>query len=142
MCSKVNWVALKRALEQTPQVVAAWVFGSAQEGCVRSSSDLDVGVLFRRPPTLDTLATLRADLQEAMQIEDIDLVTLNRASPVTRFEAVSGRAIFCRDRARRAEFVSLAAREYEDAMAFLRWGMEQLKLTTIRGKERDLWCGR
>lgn len=130
MCSKVNWVALKRTLEQTPQVVAAWVFGSAQEGCVRSGSDLDVGVLFRRPPTLDVLATLRADLQEALQIEDIDLVTLNRASPITRFEAVSGRAIFCRDRARRAEFVSLAAREYEDALAFLRWGMEQLELTT------------
>ncbi len=129
MCSQVNWIALKRTLEQTPQVVAAWVFGSSQEGCVRSGSDLDVGVLFRRPPTLDTLATLRADLQAALQIEDIDLVTLNRASPVTRFEAVSGRAIFCRDRARRAEFVSLAAREYEDALAFLRWGMEQLKTT-------------
>ena len=96
---------------------------------MRSGSDLDVGVLFRRPPTLDLLATLRADLQEALQIEEIDLVTLNRASPVTRFEAVSGRAIFCRDRARRAEFVSLAAREYEDAMAFLRWGLENLNLT-------------
>ena len=128
MCSEVNWEALKRTLEQTPQVMAAWVFGSAQEGCVRPGSDLDIGVLFSRSPTLDTLATLRADLQEALQIAEIDLVTLNRASPITRFEAASGRPIFCRDRARRAEFVSLAAREYEDAMAFLRQGMAQLTL--------------
>ncbi|MEA3308080.1 MAG: nucleotidyltransferase domain-containing protein [Chloroflexota bacterium] len=131
MCVKVNWEVLLRTLEQTPQVIAAWVFGSAQTGCVRPGSDLDISVLFSRPPTLDTLVTLRADLQAALRIEEIDLVTLNRASPITRFEAVSGRPIFCRDRARRAEFVSLTAREYEDAMAFLRRGMVQLKLTEL-----------
>lgn len=42
---------------------------------------------------------------------------LNDANPILRFEAVSGRMLFCRDIQRMADFVSLTAREYEDEMA-------------------------
>jgi hypothetical protein len=37
-----------------------------------------------------------------------------------------GRLLFCRDMPRLAEFVSLAAREYEDEMAFLRRAVDAL----------------
>lgn len=46
---------------------------------------------------------------------------LNEANPILRFEAVSGKRLFCRDLSALAEFVSLAAREYEDEMA--QWQM-------------------
>lgn len=111
--------AIERVLAAAPAIVAAWLFGSAQSGELRPGGDLDIAVLFETPPTLDMLAGLRSDLQQATQIDAIDLVALNNASPVLRFEAVSGQDIYCRDMSKRATFVSLLACEYEDEMAQL-----------------------
>ena len=120
----MKWTAIERVFADHPQVVAVWVFGSAQTGSVGVGSDLDVGVLFDRPPSLDQRADLRADLQQAAELDDIDLVVLNGASAVLRFEAVSGRPVYCRDAARRAEFVSLTAREAEDELV---WAQQSLR---------------
>jgi predicted nucleotidyltransferase len=103
-------------------LLGAWVFGSARDGEVRPGSDLDIAVLFAEKPSLDTLARCRASLQEALQFEDIDLVPLNGASPILRFEALQGIRVCCTDEDRCAEFASLTAREYEDEMAMCqRW---------------------
>ena len=80
---------------------------------------MDIGILFKKNPTLDFLAYLRASLQTASNIEEIDLVVLNGASPILRFEVITGRLLFCRDKSRHAEYVSLWAREYEDEMGML-----------------------
>ena len=63
------------------------------------------------------MTDLRAALQNALNYDDIDLVVLNGASPILRFEAICGRAVYTADLAARAAFVSLTAREYEDEMA-------------------------
>ena len=68
-------------------------------------------------PSLDKQLELVAKLESALQIDNVDLVILNDANPILRFEAISGRAIYCRDMGQRAEFASLTAREYEDEMA-------------------------
>ena len=86
-------------------------------------SDVDIAVLFRAPPSLDELVGLQAALQKGLQFDQVDLVVLNDASPITRFEAVSGHPVFYRDLSARAEFVSLTAREYEDAIAFIQQGL-------------------
>lgn len=122
---RIDATALAAVFERQPVVIAAWLFGSAQEGELRPGSDVDLGVLFAASPTLDTLADLRAEVQAALRIDDIDLIPLNEAGPILRFEAISGRPIFCRDVSRRAEFASLTAREYEDAMALLAYGLAQ-----------------
>ena len=114
---------LKSVLVSTPDLGGAWVFGSAQHGHVKTGSDLDIGLWFESAPVLDTLTTLRADLQLALGIEAVDLVVLNDVSPITRFEAVYGRRVLCRDRTSCAAFVSLSAREYESAMALLARGL-------------------
>ena len=104
-------VAVEKAeavLAADPNVVAAWAFGSAKDGFVGPDSDLDIGVFFRRKPGLDDLTDLLLKLQGALQFGDIDLVVLNGASSLLRFEAVSGRPIYCRDASERAAFVSLA----------------------------------
>jgi predicted nucleotidyltransferase len=120
---KVDWNQIKRVLASEPQIIAAWGFGSSQNGTIRSGSDLDIGILWAEPPTFARLADLRADLQAVLQFDDIDLVSLNQASPVVRFEAVCGRLIFCRSTERRVAFVSLTAREYEDCMAMIQRAM-------------------
>jgi uncharacterized protein len=110
----------------TSNVMAAWVFGSGKEGNIRPGGDLDFGVLFVNKPSLDERVELLSGLQQALQFDGIDLVVLNTASPITRFEAVSGRLIFSRDPGVQAEFVSLTAREYEYEMAFLQWGLKNI----------------
>jgi predicted nucleotidyltransferase len=119
------WQAIEQLLAANPNVVAAWLFGSAQGGEIQAGGDLDIGVLFRAMPAPGEWADLRADLQQALQFEEIDLLILNRANSILRFEAISGRALFCRDLARRAEFASLTSREYEDDMTMLRRAMRE-----------------
>ncbi len=75
--------------------------------------------MFELKPSLDDLAELRAVLQEKLQIEDIDLIPLNEASPILRFEALCGRCLYSSDEAFRSEFASLSSREYEDEMAMM-----------------------
>ncbi|MFO7537776.1 MAG: nucleotidyltransferase domain-containing protein [Chloroflexota bacterium] len=110
-------------LANSANVLAAWLFGSAQTGTVRSGGDIDIAVWFAHFPDLAELTELRAGLQDALQFDEIDLVVLNNASPITRFEAVSGQLLYGRDRSQIAGFVSLTAREYEDAIAFARRGL-------------------
>ncbi len=119
-----DWEVIEWVLAADDGVVSAWAFGSAQHGTVGPESDLDIGVLFRHVPSFEEWAALRAALQQALRFERIDLVTLNEANAILRFEAVSGRALYCRDPGRRAGFVSLAAREYEDEMGWVRKTME------------------
>jgi predicted nucleotidyltransferase len=113
----INWQLITDCMSHSRNVVAAWIFGSAQGGTVRPGGDIDVGVLFYKKPLFDELADLRICLQNAFVFDDIDLAVLNDASPTLRFEAVSGRPVYVADMERRASFTSLTAREYEDEMA-------------------------
>ena len=120
---KIDDAAIQGVLTIQHGVTAAWVFGSSRDGEIAPGSDLDIGVLYVGRPSLDELAGLRESLQRALQFDDIDIVVLNGASPITRFEAVSARLIFSRSAQEVAGFVSLTAREYEDSMALLRRGL-------------------
>ncbi|MEA3350223.1 MAG: nucleotidyltransferase domain-containing protein [Chloroflexota bacterium] len=124
MSKTIDWNLATHIFEQFSNVIAAWVFGSAQDGKVRLGSDVDIAVIFDSYPSLDNLSELRAELQKVLRFDDIDLVVLNGASPITRFEAISGRPIFCRDVVARAEIASLTAREYEDEIAFMQSGLK------------------
>ena len=121
----VDWQRATRVLSAHESIIAAWVFGSAQKGLVGPESDLDIGVLFREPPPFAEWARLRAALQQALQFDAIDLVALNEANAILRFEAVSGRPLFCRDAGHRAAFVSLTAREYEDEIDWVEHRMNR-----------------
>jgi len=122
MCN-IDLEVLKTVFSNHPEVIAAWLFGSAREGQVRQDGDIDIAVLFDVKPDLDTLCSLRFDLQGKCPQAEIDLVPLNNASPILQFEALNGRLLWSADDDRRAEFSSLAAREYEDSMALLSDGL-------------------
>jgi len=116
-----NWQITTPILAHHANVSMAWLFGSAQRGAMSPESDIDIAVLFETAPTFDELLDLRTDLQLALPFAEIDLVTLNQANPILRFEAVCGSLLFCRSHAHRAEFVSLTAREYENEMAMVNY---------------------
>ena len=115
-----DWEAVETALASFSTIIAAWIFGSAQSGIIRPDGDVDVGVLWQKRPSLDDLLTLHMRLQDTLHHNNIDLITLNEASSILRFEAISGRAVYCQDAGERAVFASLTAREYEDEMAMMR----------------------
>ena len=112
-----DWQRLEDCLAEDNNIVAAWIFGSAREGSIRPGADIDIGVFFARMPSIDELADLRSALQDVLAFDEVDLVVLNEASPILRFEAISGRPVYTADLESRATFVSLTAREYEDEMA-------------------------
>ena len=110
---------LKDLFCRCDDVAAAMVFGSAQQGVVRDGGDLDVAVLYRRTPSPNRLFELMAEITETIGFDNVDLVSLNKASTVLAFEALNGTVICRNDRAWLAAFSSLIAREYEDEMAQL-----------------------
>jgi predicted nucleotidyltransferase len=118
MSKRLEWDRAQPIWEAAPNVIAAWAFGSARDGMVKPGSDVDIAVLTDALPSLDERIELLTKLQEALGVDEIDLVVLNGANVALRFEAISGHPLYCRDVARRAEFASLTAREYEDEMAF------------------------
>jgi predicted nucleotidyltransferase len=120
---RIDWPQTVPIWQETSAVIAAWAFGSAQEGQIAPGSDVDVGVWFEESPSFEQQLALLGRLQETLGVDEIDLVVLNDANPILRFEAISGRALFNRDPSRRAGFASLTAREYEDAMAFWERGL-------------------
>jgi predicted nucleotidyltransferase len=117
MCKKIDWQSTETLWRDWPNVIAVWAFGSAQTGEVKRGSDADVAVWGERLFTLDERLQILDQLQAQLQFDDIDLIILNNANVILRFEAVSGRLLFCRDMQQMAAFVSLTAREYEDEMA-------------------------
>jgi predicted nucleotidyltransferase len=117
MSKVIDYDRLIPVWETTSNVIAAWVFGSAQDGVVGAESDIDIGILIESPLSLDEKLELLGRLQASLQFEKVELIILNDAGPILRFKAVSGRPLYCRDLNQRAGFVSLTAREYEDEMA-------------------------
>lgn len=87
---------------------------------------MDLGILFQHDPDLDLLCDVLLDFQHALGREDIDLIPLNRAGVLLRFEVVSGRPLFRRDVEFVSGFVSLTAREYEDETAFLQRALQSM----------------
>jgi len=128
--AQVDWKALNEVLQESHDIDAAWVFGSSQDGIVGAGRDLDIGILFTMKPTLDLLSELRASMQSALNIDNIDIVPLNEASPILRFEVICGRSLFYRNKSRFAEHVSLWAREYEDEMAMIEKSINLNKMNT------------
>ena len=135
MLSDPNLISrLKEVFESYPQVVAAWLFGSASKGKRRPDSDIDIGVLFEKKPTLDEWLDLHADLQDALHSDAVDLVILNGASAILRFETLCGQALYCRNLEERATFASLTARQYEESMALIARGYAARKAAFARAK--------
>lgn len=126
---KLNWV-----FSAYPRVVAAWLFGSANTGHARPDSDIDIGVLFDAPPTLDEWLELHAALQDVLDVENIDLVVLNSKTPVLRYAAICGQRLYCRSLEEMATFASLTARQYEDSMALLARGYATRKAALARAQ--------
>jgi hypothetical protein len=108
--------AIARAAEESPSVLAAYVFGSRARGEGRAHSDLDVAVLEASARSLDLEAEdrLRRAIAAATGLR-VDLALLRPSSPVLAFEVLAdGRRVFARDDERADEIEEDLLRRYLD----------------------------
>jgi predicted nucleotidyltransferase len=114
-------------LAEDDRVLAVWAFGSQASGTAGPSSDVDLAVLLDvRALGLADELRLRARAVEALRRDDIDLVVLNQAPPLLRYEVLAGGTLlFCRNQEAVQDFEERALREFLDT-AHLRATQEAL----------------
>jgi len=103
--------------EGPPELVCAYLLGSVARAEARADSDVDVAVLYEKPPEprLDAgPLDLEGALERALR-RPVQLVVLNRA-PADLVHRVlrDGRIVLDRDRARRIRFEVQKRNEYFD----------------------------
>ena len=115
---------LRRAaarLAGDPRVLAVYGFGSRLDsGAVRPASDVDLAILVGRHLSLAEELDVRAEVVEELRRDDVDLVVLDHAPPLLRYEVVAtGRRLFTRHQRAAEVFEERTYREYFDT-AYLR----------------------
>lgn len=126
-------------LARIPQVKFAYLFGSQARGNAGPLSDVDVAVfLDRRLSCFEWRLRLMEQLAQVLETERLDLVVLNDASPVLRYEVIREGQVIKEDKKKRVEFETRALAEYLDT-AFLRkeqraYLKQQLTRSDIHGQ--------
>lgn len=108
---------LRSRLEARPEVLAAYLFGSAARGETGPLSDVDLAVVLSGDLSADERFRVRlAAIGDAVAEfgDDVDLVVLNDVPPGLAYEAVSGRRFFVRDLDRVARFEAAVVSRYLD----------------------------
>ena len=114
---------LKSYFAGRPEILLAYLFGSAVTKRTHKLSDIDLAI-YSEPILMRELnnkqpygyqAAILIDLMSLLRRNDIDLVILNRAKPLLAYEIVrSGDNIFCRSENFRTEYEIKTFQKYMD----------------------------
>jgi predicted nucleotidyltransferase len=97
----------------------AILFGSQATGTAKPESDIDLGVWLTKPTRQHR--ELQHDLINFLKTDTIDLVILNYASPLLKFQvAKTGKPLYQKEPGAFAAYCSLALRQHSDAKPFYR----------------------
>ncbi|WP_169719341.1 type VII toxin-antitoxin system MntA family adenylyltransferase antitoxin [Desulfovirgula thermocuniculi] len=116
-------------LEEQPDVLAAYLFGSLARGRGRAGSDVDIAVLFA-PSLSEKTARFERRLEMELALEErlglpAQVVDLEAASPELQHQVrLHGRLLVDKDRNRRVAFEVRARRNYLDMEYYRRRRME------------------
>ena len=120
---RIKSALLAEYLSSRAEILLAYVFGSAARGGVHALSDVDVAVLVDEKELREAergmpwgyQASLTGELTGILRRNDVDLVLLQRASPLLKYEIVRfGELLFCRGEGMRIDFEVRVRREYLD----------------------------
>jgi predicted nucleotidyltransferase len=105
---------LRQVCAGEPRVLAVFLFGSQVDGYATPHSDVDLAILLEEEPTLEEWLGLEVKLCQALGRDDLDLLSLGRASISLRFRAISGRLLYERAPDRVSDFIQRTLVEYYD----------------------------
>lgn len=95
-------------------VALVFLFGSTATGHAHEGSDVDIGVSFKTRPRIDRIMDLRDRLISLLK-RDVDLVDLNRASPILKMQVLrSGTLVFAADKKQLSQFFVDTVNQYDD----------------------------
>jgi len=105
-------------------VQTAYLFGSRADGSAYPDSDYDIACLFDNYDSIrkdyDFVISLQMELEEALAPVKIDLVILNKASIIMRFNIIKhGVILYCNDDDKRTDFEDIVIRDYLDFKPFI-----------------------
>jgi predicted nucleotidyltransferase len=108
---------------ERPGIAAVYLFGSVAKGTSRADSDVDIGVLFERPPPLTVMGqpfAEEADLAERFA-RRVQIIVMNHA-PADLVHRIlrDGILVLERDKSRRIAFEVRSRNEYFDILPMLR----------------------
>lgn len=100
--------------KKDPNILLAAVFGSfVENNFLEKISDIDIAILFENNITLMDEARIMDDLSGILKFEDIDLLNLNKANFLLRYNAViKGRIIYEKDRKITEDFLESVLYSY------------------------------
>ncbi|TPW17996.1 MAG: DNA polymerase beta domain-containing protein [bacterium] len=103
-----------------PEIVAAWLFGSAVTGRRGPEPDLDFAILLEREPAsgsarMNLVIQWQGRLVDELRTDRLDVVILNGAPLGLCHQALRyGRLLYCRDHAVRVDFETRTSSFYCD----------------------------
>jgi len=105
---------LKEYFGPLSNVRLVFLFGSVVRNMLGPESDIDVAVQFQRIPNTYELQNIKEDLTEKLHRE-IDLVTLNQASPILRMQVLkNGIPVLVKEAAEYCRFFTDTISQYDD----------------------------
>jgi len=110
---------LQRLGTSDSRILALYLFGSRSRGEETDHSDVDVGVLFRQPQTLEDVLVLEDELERRLGVA-VDVVDAGRASAFLALDIIRGERVFCADEDRCDEFELYVMRRAGDLAPFER----------------------
>lgn len=112
--------ALRDVLQDDPEVLLAYAFGSLAAGRASPDSDADVAVLAARPLDAEHRRALIRSVAEVTG-RPVDLVDLQEAGiPLLRIVLTEGRELFCRDRREKDRVIAKMLADVEDFLPLRR----------------------
>lgn len=118
---------LRRVLARYPSIQAAYLFGSHAVGRAGRHSDVDLALVGPRDELESCKLDILADLAAA-GVDSVDLVLLDGADPILRFEAVHpNRLIYAKADFDHPAYFTRTLHEYFDLQPFLKIQRESLK---------------
>ncbi len=103
----------------------ALLFGSLAKGVAREESDIDLAVMIETQPSTilergEQKRQLMRELSSFLRMSKVDLVILNQASHLLRYQIVrTGKVLYEKEEGEFSGFVSLVLRRHTDARLFL-----------------------
>ncbi len=127
---------LADVFKKHPSVQAAYLFGSAAGGKIHAESDLDIA-LAGSPDLRTKKLDILADLARA-GFTNVDLVILDQADIVLRFEAVRlNHLVYRTDEFDSGSFYSITLRQYFDFLPYLKTQRDSYKRRIQDGQSRS-----
>ena len=106
--------SLKTFFKERHEILLAFLFGSSARNRMRSSSDVDIGIIFKTARHFDAINDLTGELSSILKRE-VDLVVLNHASPVLKMQILkNGILIYSSNKKYFHQFFADTVNQYDD----------------------------